>query len=137
MIEGSLATTNVLLGILAAVSVFEAIALVVTLAVGVRMYRRTRALALDLQRQVRELVARVNGLAVAVEDVVADVKVVTARTAAGAERAHAALGMVADTASLAWGRRSARVAAVAQGVRAAYRIFTAVRPIARHPTGPV
>lgn len=136
MIEGSLTTTNVLLAVLAAASVLEAVALVVTLAVGVRLYRHTRALALALQRQMPALVARVDGLAAAVEDVVADVKVVTARTAAGAERAHAAIDMVAGTTSLAWGRRATRVMAVAQGVRAAYEMFTSGRPAARRPAEP-
>ena len=131
MTDSALDTTNVLLGIMAAVSVLEAIAMIVVLAVVIRLYRQTIAVVRDVQRQIAPLAARVDDLAAVAGSALADVKSVTSRTAAGAEGVDAAVrtamnlaGTAAGTAGSSIGRKAVGVIGIIKGVRAAYQSFT-------------
>jgi len=87
MVAGSLETTNLLLGILAAVSVLEALALIVGGILAYRFYseamRTLRELearrAAPLVARVDALMTKVDGVLVDVSSVLADVKGATAR----------------------------------------------------------
>ena len=113
-------TTNVLLGIMAAVSVLEAL-LVIGLAIGGFMaYRRVLALLQDLeQRQIAPLTAKVNAI-------LADVQAVTARVHDQAARVdHAINGTInrvdstAERVRMGVREQLNRVAAVLHSIRAA------------------
>jgi hypothetical protein len=80
MVEGSLDTTNVLLGIMAAVSVLQALVLIGAGIMGFRMYR-------EVMTRVRELEARqVDPLMQKIHAILGDVKSVTARVSQETER---------------------------------------------------
>jgi hypothetical protein len=119
MVEGSLDTTNILLGIMAAVSVLQALVLIAAGIMGFRMYgeamRRLREIE---ERQVDPLMQRVNAI-------LGDVKSVTARVNQETERIdHAVrdtMGRVDETAERV--RTNVRykvnnVIGVARGLRA-------------------
>jgi hypothetical protein len=77
---GNLGTTNLLLGIMAAVSVFEALLLIGAGVAGFMVYRRVMDLVTNLeQRQVAPAMARVNAILDDVKDVSAKVKAETER----------------------------------------------------------
>lgn len=80
MIEGNLSTTNILLGIMAAVSVLQAFLFIGLGVLAFRLYRRIDSLA----AKVAALVATVDGL-------LADVKDVMARVTRQTERVDAAI----------------------------------------------
>ena len=131
MVEGSLDTTNLLLGILAAVSVLEAVLLV---GIGVmvwRLYAHARRTIQEIeQRQIAPLAARTNALMTSVDDVLTDVKGITSRLAQQAEQLDSAIRATVDHADKAVGRvrrvvaaRVNRVIGVMHGVRAACDIF--------------
>jgi len=81
-----LTTTNVLLGILATVSVIEALAFVGVFVGGYLLFRRVMALIKGIEeRQVAPTAARVN-------DILDDVKCVTGVAKSAAERAERAAG---------------------------------------------
>ena len=87
MIEGSLNTTNVLLGILAAVSVLQALVLVGVCVLALRLYRQTLKTITDIEeRQIAPLTAAVSALMGTVDGILADVKDVTTRVARQTER---------------------------------------------------
>jgi pyrimidine operon attenuation protein/uracil phosphoribosyltransferase len=78
--EGNLGTTNLILGIMAAVSVIEALVLAGLAAAGFMIYRRVTELLDGLeQRQVAPAMARVNAILDDVKDVTAKVKSETER----------------------------------------------------------
>ena len=117
---GDLGTTNLLLGIMAAVSVFEAM-LVVGVGVGcVIVFRRVTALAEGLEtRQVAPVVVRVNGI-------LDDVKVVTTKVKEETERVDEAIRTtihrVDDTADRVRSNvraRTSRLVGFVRGVRVA------------------
>jgi len=87
MPEIDLHTTNVLLGIMAAVSVLEALLLIGLGVGGFLMYRRVMQLAADLEtRQIAPIREKVDAI-------LADVKAVTARVSQQTERVdHAIVG---------------------------------------------
>jgi hypothetical protein len=86
-----LGTTNLLLGIMAAVSVFEALLLIGLAVGGVIVYRRVMTLINDLeQRQIAPLTAKVNAI-------LADVQGITARVQAQAARVDHAITGTMDT----------------------------------------
>lgn len=83
--SGNLDTTNVLLGIMAAVSVLEALLLIGLGIGGVIVYRRVMQLAADLEaRQIAPLRERVDAI-------LADVRSVTARVSHQTERVDHAI----------------------------------------------
>lgn len=89
MVNGNLDTTNLLLGIMAAVSVLEALVLIGLGVGGFMMYRRAMQLVTDLEaRQIAPLRAKVDAI-------LADVKTVTARVSQQTERVdHAISGTI-------------------------------------------
>jgi len=87
---GNLGTTNLLLGIMAAVSVLEALLLVGVGAAGFLIYRRVMALINELEaRQVAPAMARVNAI-------LDDVKQVSTKVKDEAERVDTALRTTMD-----------------------------------------
>jgi hypothetical protein len=85
MVEGSLDTTNLLLGIMAAVSVLEALLLIGAGIMGYRMYSEVMTRLRELeQRQLDPLMLKVNAI-------LADVKSVTTRVSAQTERVDHAM----------------------------------------------
>jgi hypothetical protein len=124
-----LGTTNLLLGIMAAVSVLEALLIVGFAIVGYRLYSRTLQTIGELEaRQVAPLVARVNYI-------LDDVKDVTRRVNEQAERVDQAIKgtieRVDETADRVRGNVKARagtVAGVVRGVRAAIESFLTGSP---------
>ena len=78
--ESNLATTNLLLGIMAAVSVFEALVIIGLGVAGFIVYRRVTELIATVEaRHVEPTVARVNAILNDVKDVTAKVKEETER----------------------------------------------------------
>ena len=78
MNAGNLDTTNLLLGIMAAVSVLEALLLIGGGVMAYRLYARTMETLRGIEeRQVAPLVARLNTLTMRVDSILADVKDVT------------------------------------------------------------
>ena len=120
MIEGNLNTTNVLLGILVAVSVFQALALIGVVVLALRLYRQTLQAIRDIeQRQIAPLAASVAALLGTVDRILGDVKDVTARVTRQTERVDTAIlhttGRVLDSVE----SRVARIAGLVRGVTCA------------------
>jgi hypothetical protein len=112
-------TTNVLLGIMAAVSVLEALALIGMAVGGYLAYRRVTTLVADLQVQ------QIAPLRERVEAILADVKSVTARVSQQTERVDHAIsgtmGRVDETAERVKGSVREKVnhaVGVVRGIRA-------------------
>ena len=92
MIEANLNTTNILLGIMAAVSVLQALVLICVGVMAFRLYRQALQTVRDIeQRQVAPLVAHVTALVAKVDGIVGDVKDVTGRVTRQAERVDSAI----------------------------------------------
>jgi hypothetical protein len=88
--EGNLGTTNLLLGIMAAVSVLEALLLIGIGVAGFLIYRRVMALINELEtRQVAPAMARVNAI-------LDDVKQVSTKVKEEADRVDTALRSTMD-----------------------------------------
>ncbi len=119
MIDGTLDTTNTMLGIMAAVSVLEALLLVAAGVGGFLMYRRTMALVTGLEaRQIAPLREKV-------DEILADVKAVTSRVSQQTERVDHAISGTMDRVDETADRVKTRVrdkmnqaVGVARGVRA-------------------
>jgi hypothetical protein len=119
MIEGNLDTTNLMLGIMAAVSVLQALVLVGIAVGGFLIYRRVMALVADLEtRQIAPLREKVDGILL-------DVKAVTARVSQQTERVDQAISgtmeRVDDTATRVTSSMREKVnqaTGVVRGVRA-------------------
>jgi hypothetical protein len=77
--EANLATTNLLLGIMAAVSVLEALLLVGAGIAAFVLYRRVTELVVDFEKRVAPTMARVHAILDDVKDVTAKVKEETDR----------------------------------------------------------
>jgi hypothetical protein len=128
---GDLATTNLLLGIMAAVSVLEALLVIGVGVAAVIVYRRVTELLADLEmRQVAPAMARVNAI-------LDDVRGVTAKVREETERVDQAirttLDRVDDTADrVRWNVRAktSRLVGVIRGARVAIEslLRTAHRP---------
>ena len=100
MIAGNLDTTNVLLGIMAAVSVLEALVLIGVGFMGYRLYTQAMQTIREVEaRQVAPLVARVNVLMERVDGILGDVKEVTTRVSDRTERVDAAIRSTTSTVS--------------------------------------
>jgi predicted PurR-regulated permease PerM len=128
--DGTLGTTNGLLAILAAVAVLEVIALIVASVVGWIIFRNLMNLMQEIRQQVPRLADRLDGIAAQVEDVLVDVKDMSSRTAATAERvqhgfdtAAGAASMAVSSAQMFFGRKASIAAGVARGLAVAYRVF--------------
>ncbi len=91
MIE-DLNTTNILLGIMAAVSVLQTLVLIGVVVLALRRYRETLQTIRDIeQRQIAPLAANVTALVGTVDGILADVKDVTARVTRQTERVDTAI----------------------------------------------
>ena len=92
MIEGNLDTTNLLLAVLAAVSVLQALVFIGAVVLAFRLYRRILQTIRDIEeRQIAPLAANVAGLVGQVDGILADVKGVTTRVTQQAERVNTAI----------------------------------------------
>ena len=97
MNAGNLDTTNLLLGIMAAVSVLEALLLIGAGFVAYRLYTTAMQTVRGIEeRQVAPLVAKVNGLMARVDSILIDVKDVTARVTTRTERVDTAIRHTMD-----------------------------------------
>jgi hypothetical protein len=120
-----LGTTNTFLGIMAVVSVLEALLLIGVGVGGFMMYRRLMQLVADLEsRQIAPLREKVDGI-------LGDVKAVTARVSQQTERVNHAISgtmdRVDETAHRVKGSmhdRVNQVVGVARGIRAVVASFT-------------
>lgn len=127
MIDGNLDTTNLLLGIMAAVSVLEALLLVAVGIMAWRLYAQTMRTVKELeQRQIAPLMTKVNGLMVTVDGILHDVKGVTTRVTHQTERVDTAIRTTidrvdetADRVRVSVSGRLHRMIGLVQGVRAA------------------
>jgi len=114
MNAGNLDTTNLLLGIMAAVSVLEALLLIGVGVMAYRLYGQAMRTIRDIEaRQIAPLVARVDALMTRVDAILVDVKDVTARVTDRAGRVDAAIrhtmGRVDETAGRVRSSVSSRV----------------------------
>jgi methyl-accepting chemotaxis protein len=92
MIAGNLDTTNILLGIMAAVSLLEALVLIAAAVMGYRLYRQAMRTVRDIeQHQIAPLAARVDAVIVKIDGILGDLKDVTARVTRGTERVDSAI----------------------------------------------
>ena len=97
MNAGNLDTTNLLLGIMAAVSVLEALLLIGVGVMAYRLYAQAMRTIQEIEaRQIAPLVARVNALMLRVDAILVDVKDVTARVTNRTERVDAAIRNTMD-----------------------------------------
>jgi hypothetical protein len=97
MNAGNLDTTNLLLGIMAAVSVLEGLLLIGAGIMGYRLYTQAMRTVREIEeRQVAPVVARLNALMTRVDSILIDVKDVTARVTTRTERVDAAIRHTMD-----------------------------------------
>ena len=133
MIEGSLNTTNILLGIMAAVSVLQALVLVGVIVLALRLHRQMLKTIADIEeRQVAPLTAAVATLVGKVDGILVDVKDVTARVARQTERVEDAVQqtvhVAGDTARRTFGSAAPRVIRIA---KLAFGVTCAVQSLFR------
>ena len=127
MTAGNLDTTNLLLGIMAAVSVLEALLLVVVGVMAYRLYSRAMETVKEIeQRQVAPLVAKVNVLMAKVDGVLGDIKEITARVTRQTERVDSAIDGTIDRVD----ETAARVkSSVVSQVGRVFAFFTGARNV--------
>ncbi len=141
MVDGDLGTTNLLLGILAAVSVLQALVMVAVGIMAYKAYSTVIQTVRDIERrQVEPLVAQARALLTSAGDIVADVKAVTTRVNDQTERVDTAIRATitrADDAAHrvreAVTRRVHNVLGAVRGIRGA--IGYVVNGHGRHPGG--
>ena len=133
MFDSSLGTTNLLLGIIAAVSVLQIVLLAGVAVAAWKVYVRSVDALAGARQQIEPVVARVAELAERVDGITDDVKNVTSRVASATVLAESAVATAAAVvgyglggATAAAARKTLRLYGVARGLRAAYRAF--VRP---------
>ena len=127
MLDGNLDTTNLLLGIMAAVSVLEALVLIAAGVMAWKLYGQTMQTMREIeQRQIAPLREKVDALMVTVDGILGDVKTITSRVGAQTERVNSAISTTIDRVDETADRvkhtvsyRVGRVLGVIQGARAA------------------
>lgn len=112
MADTSLGTTNLFLGIMAAVSVLEAVAFAAVAVAAWKAYGRSLEALAEARQQIAPLVARVNVLADKIDGIAGDVKDATAVA-----------------------RKALHFYGLARGIRAAYRSFVGRHEHRRHEEG--
>ena len=126
--SGELGTTNLLLGIMAAVSVFEALAIIGMGVAGFTVYKKVMELVAGLEtRQVAPAMIRVNAILDDVRDVTAKVRQETERVD---HAIHTTIGRIDDTAErVRWNVRekTSRVVGFIRGLRVALESVMATR----------
>jgi hypothetical protein len=127
--EAQLGTTNLLLGIMAAVSVLQALMLIGAAIVGWTLYQRTTALLADLeQRHVVPVMSTVNAILDDVRGVTATVKEETDRVDYALKSTIHRVDDTADRVRSNVRAKTSRVVGFVRGVRVA--IETMLRPAA-------
>jgi len=127
MADANLDTTNLLLGIMAVVSVLEALLLVAVGIMAWKLYNQAMQAVHDIEeRQVAPLRARVEALMGTVDDILGDVRRVTATVGAQTDRVNSAISTTmdrvdetADRVKHTVSHRVGRVLGVIQAARAA------------------
>jgi hypothetical protein len=126
--SGELGTTNLLLGIMAAVSVLEALAIIGMGVAGFTVYRKVMELVAGLEtRQVAPAMIRVNAILDDVRDVTAKVRQETERVD---QAIHTTIDRIDDTAErVRWNVRekTSRVVGFIRGLRVALESVMATR----------
>ena len=126
--SGELGTTNLLLGIMAAVSVLEALAIIGMGVAGFTVYKKVMELVAGLEtRQVAPAMIRVNAILDDVRDVTAKVRQETERVD---QAIHTTIGRIDDTADrVRWNVRekTSRVVGFIRGLRVALESVMATR----------
>jgi hypothetical protein len=130
--SGELGTTNLLIGIMAAVSVLEALLIIVMGVAGFRIYRKAMALVEGLEvRQVAPAMARFNAI-------LDDIKEISARAKDETDRVdnaiHTTIDRVDDTAHRVRANvraKTSRIVGFVRGMRVAIEGFLSTR----QPTG--
>lgn len=128
MMEGNLNTTNLLLGIMAAVSVLEAVLLIAVGFMALKLYRQAMDAVRDIeQRQVAPLVAKTQALMTTAEQILVDVKGITSRVEQQTQRVNSAISTTfdrvdetADRVKTSVSYRVQRVVDLMQGVRSVF-----------------
>jgi len=127
MVEANLDTTNLLLGIMAAVSVLQALVLIAVSVMAWKLYGQAMETVRELEeRQIAPLVANVHALIGSVDGILVDVKAITSRVGEQTERVNSAITTTidrvdetADRVKTSLAYRVQRAVGVVQGVRAA------------------
>jgi methyl-accepting chemotaxis protein len=97
MVEGNLNTTNLLLGIMAAVSVLQALVLIGSAYMAWKLYGQAMEAVREIeQRQIAPLRAKVDTLMVRVDGILDDVKRITTRVGEQTERVNTAISTTID-----------------------------------------
>ena len=126
--SGELGTTNLLLGIMAVVSVFEALAIIGMGVAGFTVYRKVMELVAGLEtRQVAPAMIRVNAILDDVRDVTAKVRQETERVD---HAIHTTIGRIDDTAERVRSNvreKTSRVVGFIRGLRVALESVMATR----------
>jgi len=112
MTAGNLDTTNLLLGIMAAVSVLQALVLIGLGVMAYRLYTHAMRTVREVEeRQIAPLVAKVNTLMIRVDSVLVDVKDITSRVTQRTESVDAAIRHTMDRVDETAGRVRSSVSA--------------------------
>jgi methyl-accepting chemotaxis protein len=135
MLEGNLNTTNLFLGIIAAVSLLQALVIVGVAIAGYRLYSRVMQTVAGIEeRQIAPLVARVETLMSTVDGILGDVKGLTGRVRGRTEQVDAAIDDTIHRVDETAGRVRASVSSrihglmgMAQGVAAVVQSLLHVR----------
>jgi len=126
--SGELGTTNLLLGIMAAVSVLEALAIIGMGVAGFTVYKKVMELVAGLEtRQIAPAMIRVNAILDDVRDVTAKVRQETERVD---HAIHTTIGRIDDTAERVRGNvreKTSRVVGFIRGLRVALESVMATR----------
>lgn len=126
--EPNLGTTNLLLGIMAAVSVLEALLLIGAGVAGFMAYRRVMALVDGLeQRQIAPAMSRVNAILDDVKDVSATVRSETERVDSAIHQTMDRIDDTADRVRTNVRAKTNRIVGYARGVRAAFEALLRIR----------
>ena len=128
MVEGNLNTTNLLLGIMAAVSVLEALVLAAVALMAWKLYTQAMTAVREIEaRHVAPLAAKVEGLMTTVDGILVDVKGITSRVGQQTERVNSAISTTIDRVDETADRvkntvayRVQRVVGLVNGMRAAF-----------------
>ncbi len=142
VIETTTGSNYILLGILMAV-VLQAACFAALLVVGMRASREFSAALRELRHMIQPLCERADTILTTCDTITTDVKGVSARAAAGAERVATTFGTVAALAALTPGRVGARALpriasamAIIRGIAVAYRNARASANKRRGPATP-
>jgi len=112
MTAGNLDTTNLLLGIMAAVSVLQALVLIGLGVMAYRLYTQAMRTVREVEeRQIAPLVAKVNTLMIRVDGILLDVKDITSRVTERTERVDSAIRHTMDRVDETAGRVRSSVSA--------------------------